>query len=347
MSKRLLPIVVLLTAGGIASAQQAPARTSPAGVCARGEAPPPGPSPAKAGLVGQYGAVDAVRDISESCGSLVLNGPGLEAATLQHLSGQHYRATDAAGRPVTVAFDHGAIVIDGGRLARHDFGAEAQAHIRADVHADAARLRAAALAASPPVEPPPHRPSDLVSLPALDPAIRIHTLYAGVDNFMGVRIYERTGAYMQRPAAEALARVAKRLKGRGLGLLVTDAYRPWFATKMFWDATPPADHNFVADPAQGSRHNRGCAVDLTLYDLKTGRPIEMTGRIDEMSTRSAADFKGGTSRQRWYRDLLRTEMEREGFAVYSDEWWHFDYKDWPDYGIGTATYTELASGKVR
>ncbi len=78
--------------------------------------------------------------------------------------------------------------------------------------------------------------------------------------------------------------------------------------------------------------------------MKSGRPIEMTGRIDEMSPRSFAGYPGGTSRQRWNRDLLRHEMERQGFAVYPDEWWHFDYKDWPDYPIGTATYAELTAG---
>ena len=55
---------------------------------------------------------------------------------------------------------------------------------------------------------------------------------------------------------------------QGYGLLIFDAYRPWYVTKIFWDATPPDKHQFVADPAQGSRHNRGCAVDLTLYDLR-------------------------------------------------------------------------------
>jgi len=73
---------------------------------------------------------------------------------------------------------------------------------------------------------------------------------------------------------------------------------------------------FVADPAQGSRHNRGCAVDLTLYDLATGKPIEMPGTYDEMSPRSFPNYPGGTSLQRWHRDLLRRAMESEGFAVY-------------------------------
>ncbi len=341
------PVLALLAVAAPAPARSAPTDLSPTGACAQGPAPAARPSRAVAGLIGQYGEAGAVRDVSEVCGTLVLTGPGFESARLTPLGGRRYRATDTAGRSVVAAFDDGAVSLDENRLQKHDFGAETQARIRAEVHADAGGLRAAALAASPPTEPPPRRASDLVSLPALDPSIRLHTLYAGTDNFMGVRIYERAGAYLQRPAAEALVRVSAALKGRGLGLLVTDAYRPWFATKMFWDATPLADHNFVADPAQGSRHNRGCAVDLTLYDLKTGRPVEMTGRIDEMSTRSAADFKGGTSRQRWYRDRLRAEMERQGFTVYPDEWWHFDYKDWSDYGIGVATYTALASGAAR
>ena len=86
-------------------------------------------------------------------------------------------------------------------------------------------------------------------------------------------------------AAEALVRVQAALRKHGYGLLIHDAYRPWYVTAMFWDATPPESRMFVADPAQGSRHNRGGAVDLTLYDLATGRPVEMPGRYDEMSDR--------------------------------------------------------------
>ena len=132
------------------------------------------------------------------------------------------------------------------------------------------------------------------------------------------------------------------LKAYGYGLLIHDGYRPWFVTRMFWDATPDYAHVFVADPAKGSRHNRGCAVDLTLYELKTGQAIEMTGQYDEMSPRSFADYRGGTSRQRWLRDLLRREMEAQGFSVYPQEWWHFDYSRWADYGIGTASFSDLA-----
>src|SRR5262249_39688042 len=148
-------------------------------------------------------------------------------------------------------------------------------------------------------------------------------------------------AFMQRPAAMALVRAHQKLEKSGYGLLIHDGYRPWFVTKMFWDATPEKFHLFVADPEQGSRHNRGCAVDLTLYDRKTGKVVVMTGGYDEMSDRSWPDYPGGTSRQRWQRDLLRRAMEAEGFSVYEAEWWHFDYKDWKKYPILNVAFEKL------
>jgi D-alanyl-D-alanine dipeptidase len=147
---------------------------------------------------------------------------------------------------------------------------------------------------------------------------------------------------MQRPAAEAVVRANHELKKLGYGLLIHDAYRPWYVTKIFWDATPQAGKIFVADPQKGSKHNRGCAVDLTLYDLKTGRPIEMVGVYDEMSERSYPGYAGGTSLQRWHRELLRQVMESEGFTVYQYEWWHFDYKDWQSYPILNLTFDQIS-----
>jgi len=113
---------------------------------------------------------------------------------------------------------------------------------------------------------------------------------------------------------------------------------------MFWDATPDALKIFVADPASGSRHNRGCAIDLTLLDLATGEPVTMPGGYDEMSPRSYGIYPGGTARQRWLRELLREGMEAQGFTVYPAEWWHFDYRDWPRYRIGNQTFEEIGEG---
>jgi CubicO group peptidase (beta-lactamase class C family)/D-alanyl-D-alanine dipeptidase len=203
-------------------------------------------------------------------------------------------------------------------------------------------LRKEAAAAKPPVETGEFRKADLVELSALDPTFKIDLRYASDNNFLGTPLYPKTAkAYMQRPAAEALARVSKNLAPKGYGLWVFDPYRPWTVTKMFWEATPEKMRMFVADPSKGSRHNRGCAVDLTLYDLKTGKPVEMVSGYDEFSDRAYPNYWGGTSRQRWHRELLRHSMEDEGFTVYEAEWWHFDYKDWRSYRIGNQGFDEL------
>jgi D-alanyl-D-alanine dipeptidase len=208
-----------------------------------------------------------------------------------------------------------------------------------------AEIRSEALAASPPEETGSFRHSDLVELAKLDPAIHLDIRYATANDFLGRAVYTQARAFLQRPAAEALVRALHRLQPYGYGLLIHDGYRPWYVTKIFWEATPSDGKIFVADPAQGSRHNRGCAVDLTLYDLKTNEPAEMTGLFDEMSPRSFPDYAGGTSLQRWHRDLLRWAMESEGFTVFEFEWWHFDYKDWREYAIGNVPFEKLEAAK--
>ncbi len=208
-----------------------------------------------------------------------------------------------------------------------------------------ADLRAEALAASPPHEDGTFRKPELVELTTLDPAIHLDIRYATKNDFLGTPVYTQARAFLQRPAAEALVRALHKLKPLGYGLLIHDAYRPWYVTKIFWDATPAEGKIFVADPKEGSRHNRGCAADLTLYGLATGKPIEMPGTYDEMSPRSFPDYPGGTSLQRWHRDLLRRAMESEGFTVYEHEWWHFDYKDWREYPILNVKFEDLHSGQ--
>jgi len=202
-------------------------------------------------------------------------------------------------------------------------------------------LRAVADEATPPTEAGEYRPAELVEPAKLDPTIKLDIRYATTNNFMGAVFYQQPRAFLQRPAAEAVVRVHQRLKQQGLGLLIHDAYRPWYVTKMFWDATPSELKDFVANPARGSRHNRGCAVDLTLYDLQTGEPIPMVAGYDEFSSRSFPLYPGGTSRQRWYRELLRQQMEAEEFTVFEFEWWHFDFKDWRRYGIGNVTFEQI------
>jgi zinc D-Ala-D-Ala dipeptidase len=196
-----------------------------------------------------------------------------------------------------------------------------------------AELRAEALASRPPVESGEFRDVDLVELTKLDPTIKLDIRYATANNFLSTPVYTRPAAFLQRPAADALVRVHRALSAQGYGLLIHDAYRPWWVTKVFWEATPPSLREFVADPAQGSRHNRGCAVDLTLYDLRTGKAVTMPSVYDEMTPRAYPNYAGGSPSEREHRELLRQAMEREGFTVYETEWWHFDFKDWRQYPI--------------
>jgi len=204
-----------------------------------------------------------------------------------------------------------------------------------------AQLLPLARAATPPIEQGEFRPSDLVEITALDATIKLDIRYATSRNFLGTPLYSEARAFLQRPAAEALVRVNHALAKDGYGLLVHDAYRPWYVTKIFWDATPPDKHAFVADPAQGSRHNRGCAVDLTLYTLADGKPVQMPSLYDEMSPRAYPTYAGGAPEQRRLRDYLRAQMEAQGFSVYESEWWHFDYTDWKAYAIQNATFEQL------
>jgi CubicO group peptidase (beta-lactamase class C family)/D-alanyl-D-alanine dipeptidase len=194
-------------------------------------------------------------------------------------------------------------------------------------------LRELAASAEPPVEEGEFRDPELVDLAMLDPTIKLDIRYASTNNFMGASFYTQARAFLQRPAAEAVLAAHRSLKKKGYGLLIHDAYRPWLVTKMFWDGTPESQKIFVADPSSGSRHNRGSAVDLTLYDLKTGKPVRMVGGYDEFSTRAYPEYPGGTSLERWHRELLRREMEAQGFTIYEFEWWHFDHRDWNQYPI--------------
>jgi D-alanyl-D-alanine dipeptidase len=202
-------------------------------------------------------------------------------------------------------------------------------------------LAQATHAQEPPNETGTFRKPDLVELIKLDRTIKLDIRYATSNNFLGRPVYTQARAFLQRPAAEALVRANKSLRKNGYGLMIHDGYRPWSVTKIFWDATPAAKKQFVADPAQGSRHNRGCAVDLSLFDLKTGKEVVMPSGYDEMSERSHIDYKGGTRAQHYYRDMLRRAMETVGFAVYEPEWWHYDYKDWKEYPILNISFAEI------
>lgn len=195
--------------------------------------------------------------------------------------------------------------------------------------------------AKPPAETGYFKASDLVELTDLDATFKLDIRYATSNNFVGRPVYKEARAFLQRPAAKALVKVNQEFRKLGYGLLIFDGYRPWSVTKIFWDITPKENKKFVANPKDGSRHNRGCAIDLSLFDLATGKEIPMTGEFDEMSERSFPNYTGGTEEQRKMRDLLRSKMEANGFDVYEFEWWHFDFKDWRSYRIQNIAFSDI------
>ena len=207
----------------------------------------------------------------------------------------------------------------------------------------AATVACASVPARPPREVGRFRAADLVELVGIEPSVRLDVRYATERNFVGRPVYRQARVFLQRPAAEAVARVHRGLAARGYGLLVFDGYRPWSVTRLFWAVTPPHLREFVANPRQGSRHNRGCAVDLTLFDLATGREVEMPTPYDDFTEKAAQEYAGATPAQSAHRAMLREAMAKEGFLTYPSEWWHFDYERWREYPILDVPFEELAS----
>lgn len=316
----------------------------------------PGPKPADAPLewkqlVGVYGHRPSIIILERSGKLLYRDSAGAEYP-IHQLEGPIFEVTlrDSHKIGIGLPLNHTfgpipSIAIEHKTYERADAAGEGFYHVTPTRPVE--ELRKAALTAEPPEEPGPFRKPDLVELTTLDPAIHLDIRYAQSNNFLSTPVYTQARAFVQRPAAEALLRVLRKLQPLGYGLLIHDAYRPWYVTKIFWDATPPEGKIFVADPRQGSRHNRGCALDLTLYEMATGQPVEMPGLYDEMSPRSFPNFPGGTSLQRWHRDLLRRAMESEGFTVFDDEWWHFDYKDWNHYAILNVPFEKLSPESLK
>jgi D-alanyl-D-alanine dipeptidase/CubicO group peptidase (beta-lactamase class C family) len=306
--------------------------------------PIPRPEPPRAEwvpLIGEYGWDHDVLYIFEKDGKLWSLIEWFEFAPIEQIGADVFRFPDYgsyAGEKLIFKRDKDGrvaeVVAANVRFKRRKVGAEnnlAQSQIRPLKPVPA--LMKKALTQKPTHEQGNFKQPDLVDISSLDPTITLEIRYATTNNFLGSPFYSEPRALLQRPAAEALARVNAALRPLGYGLRIFDAYRPWAVTKVFWDATTEAQHEFVADPSKGSRHNRGCAVDLTLYDLATGASVEMTGTYDETTDRSYPTYPGGTSRQHWHRELLRRMMENEGFTVYYTEWWHFDYNGWRAYPI--------------
>jgi zinc D-Ala-D-Ala dipeptidase len=180
---------------------------------------------------------------------------------------------------------------------------------------------------------------ELIDLEKFVPGIVLDIRYATTNNFTNEKIYNLAKAYARRPVAESLKKIQEELKPQGLGIKIFDGYRPYKATVKFYEVY--RDTTYVASPYRGSRHNRGCALDLTIIDLKTGQELKMPTEYDSFKKEAWPSTPVADPTIKKNRDLLITTMEKHGFRVNGSEWWHFDFRGWKNFEVMDIDFEEL------
>ncbi len=186
-----------------------------------------------------------------------------------------------------------------------------------------------------------HPKYGMVELIAAEPQLALDIRYATTNNLMGKALYSGARAFLVTDAAAALFAAQDSAHADGYDLMIYDAYRPLSVTRAMWAATPRHLRNYVANPAKGSKHNRGAAVDLTLHDRNTGKPVLMPSDFDDFSMRAHRDFQGASGEALANRARLERYMVAAGFRPMSNEWWHFDFIGWEKYPILDVSFDEL------
>jgi zinc D-Ala-D-Ala dipeptidase len=181
--------------------------------------------------------------------------------------------------------------------------------------------------------------NELVEIKKAIPTIKLDIRYATRNNFMQQVMYKQARAFARKPVVEALKKIQKELNKKGYGLKIFDGYRPYAITVEFYKKA--SDKNFVANPAKGSKHNRGCAVDLTLISLKTGKELVMPTPYDSFSAAAAAKYEKGSPEARKNRDFLIAIMGKYNMNVLENEWWHYDFSDWRGYDLMDVPFEKL------
>lgn len=180
----------------------------------------------------------------------------------------------------------------------------------------------------------------LVDINEYIPDIILDIRYATENNFVGEAVYNTPKAFTRLPVANALKEIQEELKKENLGLKIYDAYRPYSITKRFYDIV--GDPDFVASPQKGSRHNRGCAVDLTIITLDDGKELEMPTDFDDFTEKAAHNFNELPQKVLLNREKLKNVMVKNGFSIYPAEWWHYDFKGWENFELMNISFEDLA-----
>ena len=171
----------------------------------------------------------------------------------------------------------------------------------------------------------------LVDIKALDKSLLIEIKYATADNFLKKVFYSDSNAYLRPQVAQALIKVQRELKEKGLGLKIWDAYRPMQAQEMMWAALP--NPRYISDPKMGGRHTRGTAIDLTLVELNTGKELKMPTEFDNFTEKAHRDQVYSDPIVKANMKLLDDVMSKYGFTGLSTEWWHYDFNGWEEFGV--------------
>ena len=217
--------------------------------------------------------------------------------------------------------------VGGNRYSRRFFAGENGRPFRFAPVSDWQALKTAANAAVMPAQLGAGQQAQLVDLAQTVPGLKFDLRYAQADNCFGQVLTDDQRAFLDADAAQALAQAQQYLKPYGYGILVWEAYRPWSVSKLAYDALPADKKSMLPAPEAGFSHNTGRSIDVSLYLLATGENAGMISGFDEPSVRQYADFAGGTTLERYRRDLLRSAMQMAGFTASETEWWHFDYGD--------------------
>lgn len=217
--------------------------------------------------------------------------------------------------------------VGGNRYSRRFFAGENGRPFRFASASDWQALKTAADAAVMPAQLGAGQQAQLVDLAQAVSGLKFDLRYAQADNCFGQALTDDQRAFLDADAAQALAQAQQYLKPYGYGILVWEAYRPWSVSKLAYDALPADKKSMLPAPEAGFSHNTGRSIDVSLYLLATGENAGMISGFDEPSVRQYASFAGGTTLERYRRDLLRSAMQMAGFTASETEWWHFDYGD--------------------
>ena len=344
---RVLLVGALVVVAGCRGTVGAPASSTPTvGLSSLGEVAPAPPPARWLPLLGEYGPESAATIVLERDGRLWVHAATEEIPLTERADGSFVSERD--GRPVTFRRDPGgavtAVELNGGALPRRQIGPASGNQLVITPVRPIDELRREALAATPPAERGPFLPSDLVELVKLDPTIKLEIRYATSNNLLGTPFYSQARAFC---SARRLKRSCGRTAGCGRSATacsIHDGYRPWYVTKMFWDATP-----------RGQAHlRRRSRPGLPPQPRRGGGPHAVRARdwasrsrwsstYDETSARAYPTILAARRASAGIARCCATRWKREGFTVYEAEWWHFDFADWKRYPIGNTVFEQISA----